>query len=127
MGFFHLTFCGSESVFESHGVNTVKKEDQHKDFKPETSKPPLPETGKITSAEKYHGMLRKNQRTSYGPRDVYARPVTTSQEMGWDSYAFAPGAEGGKKDWAIPKQFPNVNSEMTKFQHDMRLADPSFF
>mmetsp|Transcript_30102 Transcript_30102/g.52896 ORF Transcript_30102/g.52896 Transcript_30102/m.52896 type:complete len:191 (+) Transcript_30102:75-647(+) len=66
------------------------------------------------SSDMYQYLRKKHIRNAYGPRDMYSKPLTTSQEIGWRT---PTNTEISKNDPRMPKsscQETNFASEMIK-------------
>ena len=85
---------------------------------------PLPEHN--GSYRKYVDIMRKHQRNTKGPNDLYSHTITSSQAYGRWLIEHAHSSSRDDSWITNPGRFHHSNSEMTRYVDDMALTNKDF-
>ena len=120
--FFNLTQLGLLDPIKS--VLKPDLQSEHSCLAHTFSPKPLPDHN--GSYSKYVDIMRKHQRNSKGPNDLYSHTITSSQVYGrW--LIEHPNSSSRDDSWIMnPGRFHHRNSEMTRYVDDMALTNKDF-
>lgn len=120
MSFFNLTMVGHPEPYRHYQTPEVDRSlppiNCPKMYTRHFSKP-------FDSNLKYHELRTKHIRHPQGPHQLFQKPLTTSQEVGWYT---KDDLKSQNLKWTVVKKHVFPKSEMTQFAHNMSMKDKSF-
>ena len=118
MAFFNLTHMGVQDPVR----NSLKESSQASTSNLIATATPKTSSQYQGSHAVYTQRSIRHQRPSYAPNEIYRKPITASQELGW----WINNNSERSLAWTKVERHVRVNSEMSRFVDEMALTDKHF-